>query len=247
MRIDIPLGEKRPEEDDADAFESCTTDVTKAAQEFLTMHKHAKIIVIVDTHSLDRGELLWKGDSAANYEGCCLWDVGVSALSSFLSTKASPAAYRHSETRVEVPFGFRGHPAPQPPKYDNESCMWVDSQRGTISVWASSRVRGPSHAFTVGMLILSLAVGTVQMSCSLLQTGPRSSATPVDRWLNSVDSGRSHPAISTRSWQSHFLPPGHWPTGRSSLYGRMSTRCTPNYRHFSRMGGSSCVTRRVAS
>lgn len=46
---------------------------------FLTGHPTAKIIVIVDTHSIqETGTFLWNGTRAEDYESCSLFAVSIS-------------------------------------------------------------------------------------------------------------------------------------------------------------------------
>jgi hypothetical protein len=45
------------------------------AATFLAQYSYAKIIFIVDTHCLDNGFFVYKGESAANYQDCSLLEV----------------------------------------------------------------------------------------------------------------------------------------------------------------------------
>ena len=50
-------------------------DPFQEADKFLAKYSLAKIIVIVDTHCLDNGFLVYKGNSPVDYEQCTLHQV----------------------------------------------------------------------------------------------------------------------------------------------------------------------------
>jgi hypothetical protein len=45
------------------------------AVEFLQSGLAVKIVVIIDTHCIENGRFVWRGDSPANYEACSLPEV----------------------------------------------------------------------------------------------------------------------------------------------------------------------------
>ena len=47
---------------------------------FLTKWESAKIVVVVETHCLESGVLIWKGNEPANYETCSLFEVSMCYL-----------------------------------------------------------------------------------------------------------------------------------------------------------------------
>jgi len=51
------------------------THDTSKAEEFLTLHEGAKIVVIIDTHCLDSGKLVWSGTTADDLRACTLLEV----------------------------------------------------------------------------------------------------------------------------------------------------------------------------
>jgi len=51
-----------------------TQDITDVT-EFMGRFPAAKIVVVLDTHSLDNGYFAWKGSSPSTYEGCSLQEV----------------------------------------------------------------------------------------------------------------------------------------------------------------------------
>lgn len=64
----------------ADAFDlqdvnTITTDTPETAGTFLMDHPTAKIIVVIDTHCIDNGFLLWRGTTAENLLACSLSEV----------------------------------------------------------------------------------------------------------------------------------------------------------------------------
>ena len=61
-------GKGKLEHDDDDPIE----EVVK----FLATWQSAKIVVVIETHCLESGVLVWKGDEPANYETCSLFEVG---------------------------------------------------------------------------------------------------------------------------------------------------------------------------
>lgn len=52
-----------------------TTDTSEAAEDFLQEHLMAKIVVVIDTHCLENGFLLWRGTTADDYKACTLLEV----------------------------------------------------------------------------------------------------------------------------------------------------------------------------
>lgn len=80
MWLDITLGgegDAASEEDgEGGDSKSSVNDEARAAR-FLTSHRSAKILVVVDTHCLDIGAFVYEGHSATTYEGCSLPEVGV--------------------------------------------------------------------------------------------------------------------------------------------------------------------------
>jgi len=53
-----------------------TTMDRTAVEAFLRMHPTAKILFIVDTHSLENGYFIYAGDSPQNYLACSLLEAG---------------------------------------------------------------------------------------------------------------------------------------------------------------------------
>jgi hypothetical protein len=48
---------------------------TSLAERFLMSNDGARIVVVVDTHCLDNGRLVWTGTSADEYRACSLFEV----------------------------------------------------------------------------------------------------------------------------------------------------------------------------
>jgi len=57
-----------------------TTRDRTAAESFLNRHPTAKILFIVDTHSLENGFFIYAGDSPQDYLACSLLEVGSSSM-----------------------------------------------------------------------------------------------------------------------------------------------------------------------
>lgn len=65
---------------------------TEEIEEFLNRYRTAKIIIVLDTHSIDNGSFAWTGDSPDTYLGCTLNEVSVlrSHSSKFPHASADP-------------------------------------------------------------------------------------------------------------------------------------------------------------
>ena len=91
LRLDVPLD---PEGAAADAKASGNNtnsgstsevdetheeliDPTVQARDFLAENPMAKILVVLDTHSMENGSFVWKGNSPPSYEGCSLLEVSL--------------------------------------------------------------------------------------------------------------------------------------------------------------------------
>ena len=83
FRLDIPLDAENPGEqfgDSEDVTHESVEDPIQKAVEFLARFKTAKIVVVFDTHSVDNGAFIWRGNSAdkSSLESCYMLEVGVS-------------------------------------------------------------------------------------------------------------------------------------------------------------------------
>ena len=82
FRLDIPLdGEDHGEqcEDSQDVTHESVEDPIQKAVEFLARFETAKIVVVFDTHSVDNGAFIWRGNSAdkSSLESCYMLEVSV--------------------------------------------------------------------------------------------------------------------------------------------------------------------------
>jgi hypothetical protein len=59
--------------------------------EFLEKYETAKTAIVVETHCLENGTFVWRGDEPANYPACSLSEMGVS---DFLSHPVANAHHR---------------------------------------------------------------------------------------------------------------------------------------------------------
>jgi hypothetical protein len=67
--------------------DTVVTATSVAAVDFLKEYPAAKIIIIVDTHCLDTGAFVWRGDSPVSYETCTLPEVSATLYSLFFLTR----------------------------------------------------------------------------------------------------------------------------------------------------------------
>jgi hypothetical protein len=63
--------------------DTVVTATSVAAVDFLKEYPAAKIVIIVDTHCLDTGAFVWRGDSPVSYETCTLPEVSATLYSLF--------------------------------------------------------------------------------------------------------------------------------------------------------------------
>jgi hypothetical protein len=66
----------------------------KEVIEFLTTWQSAKIVVVIETHCLETGVLVWRGDEPANYETCSLNEVSICDLCVHRVANACCRSYR---------------------------------------------------------------------------------------------------------------------------------------------------------
>jgi hypothetical protein len=111
--MEVALDTAAKQAADADGYRASniiTADASERAETFLEVHPTAKIIVVIDTHSLDNGFLLWRGTAASNYQACSLLEVG--AVSPYVScTKISiDLDGLHPAGDLPIPLQFCGNP-----------------------------------------------------------------------------------------------------------------------------------------
>jgi len=92
LRIDVPLTgiPEESSDDDRDVDEEELANPTHEAKAFLKSHPMAKIVVVIDTHCLENGAFVYKGDSPVTYEACSLLEVGVVRYPTFAPADAPP-------------------------------------------------------------------------------------------------------------------------------------------------------------
>ena len=77
MLVEQPL-DGTPAVDPMNSANDSLYEVTQdlpVPETFLEFHLTAKIMFIVDTHSLDNGSFVFKGEDAVSYEACLLYEV----------------------------------------------------------------------------------------------------------------------------------------------------------------------------
>lgn len=76
MEVALDAAARVPQHDEDNTDDdTIRTSNSDAAGKFLAEFTTARIVVIIDTHSLDNGAFAWKGNSPATYEGCDLESV----------------------------------------------------------------------------------------------------------------------------------------------------------------------------
>lgn len=74
--MERPLnGKPKPSQSDANDKRFKTTTNLSAVLRFLNKHEWAKILIIVNTHSLENGCFVYKGDRPQDFEACSLLEV----------------------------------------------------------------------------------------------------------------------------------------------------------------------------
>lgn len=100
--MDVPLdntAEETPETPVAkkqkSKGKSCDdNEPVKEVIDFLTTWKSAKIVVVVETHCLETGVLVWRGDEPVNYETCSFNEVSICDLCVHRGANACCRSYR---------------------------------------------------------------------------------------------------------------------------------------------------------
>lgn len=77
IHIQVMLVERAVDGSDGTNYDAGVThsNDTSLAERFLSDHESAKIVVVVDTHSVDNGYFVWTGASAESYRACSLIEV----------------------------------------------------------------------------------------------------------------------------------------------------------------------------
>jgi hypothetical protein len=77
MHLQILFVERSVDGTPLDPNDGCFTkgkDISHV-ERFLKDHEMAKIVIVIDTHSMQNGSLVWTGDSAEEYRTCNLSEV----------------------------------------------------------------------------------------------------------------------------------------------------------------------------
>jgi hypothetical protein len=120
MHLQILFVERSVDGTPLDPNDGCFTkgkDISHV-ERFLKDHEMAKIVIVIDTHSMPNGSLVWTGDSAEEYRTCNLSEVSriLRSLVYFASSchhrfsgiacpKESISIYRMQTTRRSTTIG----------------------------------------------------------------------------------------------------------------------------------------------
>jgi len=74
MLVETSLSNTQDEDPGENEFYKVTNN-TKTAEGFLKAHRTAKIVIVIDTHCIENGFFIYKGDSPENYAACSLLEV----------------------------------------------------------------------------------------------------------------------------------------------------------------------------
>jgi hypothetical protein len=67
----------RPRKSKKGKGKEAAATTTTTVEEFLTKHRTAKIVVVIDTHCMDNGYFVYTGESPEQYQACSLKEVGI--------------------------------------------------------------------------------------------------------------------------------------------------------------------------
>ena len=83
--------------DEVDETHEELMDPAVQARDFLAKNPMAKILVVLDTHSMENGSFVWKGNTPPSYEGCSLQEVSLhlfQRIAYLHATRSSASVYR---------------------------------------------------------------------------------------------------------------------------------------------------------
>ena len=83
MRMEVSLKRDLSKTSVSKSWEKATRGAKssiKAAEQFLEEFPNAKIVVIIDTHSLEDGRFLWTGKNPTTFQSCYLAEVIIFCL-----------------------------------------------------------------------------------------------------------------------------------------------------------------------
>jgi len=95
------------------SLETHVTQDIAAVTEFMKRFATAKIVVVLDTHSLDNGYFAWKGSSPTTYEGCSLQEVH---FSGFRRSRLQPTPFYRSSITASLRRCISISTAPRRPR-----------------------------------------------------------------------------------------------------------------------------------
>lgn len=75
-------------------------DSLKAIKSFLETYSAAKIVIIIETHCIENGRFVWKGESPTTYEACPLIEVSLVCI-----------LYELCADSINRSFGTASHPS----------------------------------------------------------------------------------------------------------------------------------------
>jgi hypothetical protein len=128
MLVERPL-DGTPADGESDAndshFETYDYDDVSVAQNFLESRPTAKIIFIVDTHSLDNGYFVYTGDSPTSHEACTLLEVGPPSHHAhvILPTLSTDPKRLLPRGDIQIPLQRGRHAQPQAQEHHRQPFM----------------------------------------------------------------------------------------------------------------------------
>lgn len=169
VALDISA-QQAADEDTYEGGNTVVTDSSNAAEDFLKDYGAAKIIVVIDTHSLENGYFVWRGANPDDLSACSLLEVSPRNSRNFRPNVAADPQRLHSTGGVSVHLQRRGHPNTFAQVPDHKLVVWIIHQPRWSSQRNAPGVGFAPDAYSQLSLIRSPVLGTAQMPSYRWQT-----------------------------------------------------------------------------